>query len=345
MFVGIDIGYSNTKVCYGTSIKDLKEYVMPSGTGPVELAPRRPQGGIDTCGGHIVQVEGRDYLAGVPVELLSGGFRRLSENYPQTDEYLALFYSVLRHIDVKQVDVLMTGLPTSQHIEDVRRARLRQRLEGRHAISTDRTVTVGKVGIVAQPMGAMQLMTFERAGARAGRGASSLSIDIGFFSTDWVLVNHNGSVNTSSSHSTVEAMSRVLEIAASAISSACAPSRTTRERLEQAIRSGSDTVLLGDKEVAYEEFVQFAADRVVEKIFATLDERLRVADGVVNEIVLTGGGARFIREAVRRKFPGCAHWIPERPVTANARGFALLAFAAAGNMSGGEAAAKVAVTA
>ena len=56
---------------------------------------------------------------------------------------------------MKEIDLLVTGLPVSQFQDESLRADLEARFSGEHQVTKKRTVNVKKVKVVAQPIGGL----------------------------------------------------------------------------------------------------------------------------------------------------------------------------------------------
>ena len=87
---------------------------------------------------------------------------------------------------MERIDVLVTGLPVSQYLDDARRNALAEQMRGTHQVTPKRTVSVEKVKVIPQPIGG--LLDYIAQEDADIDDALVLVIDPGFFSVDWVVV-------------------------------------------------------------------------------------------------------------------------------------------------------------
>lgn len=322
MFVmGLDIGYSNLKLAYGEQGGQPSTRVLPAGAGPIELMPRQLTGQQDSSCIQVV-VDGEKWAAGVEPGRLQGWDRELHGDYPSTAAYRALFYAGLLLSERDEVDVLVTGLPVHQYMDESSRLALVQRLAGSHDITPKRRVMVKKVVVVPQPAGAyMELVSTSQDQELLGivGEGRTVVIDPGFFSVDWVALDQ-GEVRYHSSGTSLKAMSMLLEEANRLIQEdhGAAPGI---EKIEQAIRGQKSDVLLLGQRVALSAYLEQAAGRVAPHALTPMRTSMR-EDGLDADVVLlAGGGAAAYREAAQEIFSRSRVVMPEDSVTANARGF------------------------
>lgn len=248
-------------------------------------------------------------------------------NYPKTKEYLALYYTALSKLNTDRVNVLVTGLPVKQFYEgkaDGQVVDLQRRLEGSHHISRGRTVTVDRVVVVPQPAGAYTDLVQSDPSLASDRDRFALVLDVGYYSTDWVLIQ-GGKVADGSSDSSTDATSRVIEKATRQISVANGNLRVSPARVESALRAGREMLAIGDREVDYRAFVAAAANDVGEQVVAKVHSSLRGLADLIDVVALTGGGGALLERPIRAAFSGSKFALSKDPVTANARGFLALA--------------------
>jgi len=318
MFItGMDIGYSNLKVCSGfVDGPPMNIDVYPVGAGPERLLAGNVKGEVNAV---RVQIDGQPYVACVEPERLANWQRALHENYPASTTYRALFYAALAQSGQAHIDKLVTGLPVSHFQDKKRRDELVGRLKGIHQIAPDRAVRVAEVDVIPQPVGAY-LDTAESSGrAEEFQDAEVLIIDPGFFSVDWVLMTGTDIQYEWSSSSTL-ATSRLLE-EVGRILMRDFDCRVPVEKLERQIRSGSDTIRVFKDRVALKPLLEEAAVEVGEMVMNNVKASMRSQAADVSIVILAGGGANFYKKAVEDIFPRAEILVPEKPVVANARGF------------------------
>ena len=151
--VGLDIGYSNLKVAYGDESGEPTLVCLPAGAMKAELMPQQLSG--EPVEEHLQVLVGEDrWVAGLPQTEVLSGVRNLSENYPATEQYLALARAAMLLADEDKIDHLVTGLPSHQYREASLRQQVIDRLQGVHQVAGKRKIKVEKVSVVPQPLGA-----------------------------------------------------------------------------------------------------------------------------------------------------------------------------------------------
>lgn len=316
--LGLDIGYSNTKFayCLGAGVKPTVG-VLPSGSAPETHVMEDVSGAFASP--VALNVNGMIYNAGIDPNVISAKRRTLDANYPLTDDYLALYYRVLHEMGASSVSRVVTGLPVSQSNDDEFKRALTQRLEGKHKITKDRTVTVKEVILLPQPMGAFFNYVATNPKDKVFLQSNVVILDPGFFTADWC-VFRAGKFDKRSSDSSQEAVSAVLEEAAASIRAK--HGRTVLlEDLENAVRNKTPLYIFGT-EVAPGPFVEEAAGLVADSVMRNLQQTLRRSLGDSPDIVLlTGGGATLYEAACKVSMPKSRIITMPDPVSANACGF------------------------
>lgn len=317
--LGLDIGYSNVKMCFGTPSKYPSSMIFPAGAGLAENFPRQmgKKSAVTT-----VTIDGEQWITGVNPARFEMASRVLHTNYPSTREYKALFYSALARAGLAEIDVLVTGLPVDQYLSDAEKRSLEAVLTGEHQIAPKRKVVVKKAVVIPQPIGAyLDMISSIEDDKEATRVERSrvLTIDPGFFSLDWAMVRENAFQKNASDTSKL-ASSVILDEAASMISTEFG-GLFPKEDLEDAIQQGFDTVLVGADEVDYSEYLKKASNKVSEDAMKPLLQSLRTEISGVNIVLLAGGGANFYLDTVKTYFPKAKVMVSSEPVLANARGF------------------------
>jgi len=314
VYLGLDIGYSNLKLVCGENDEAPSQQLHPAGAAPLD---RLPEGIVQSGQTVQVLVDGTVYAALVEPARLQHWSRALHADYPTTAAYRALYRAALLRMGKDSVDVLITGLPVAQYQENGRRTALQQALQGVHRVTTQRTVTVSRVRVVPQPVGAYLDLAWRYESSVLGQ-ARVLVLDPGFFSFDWVVVV-NGELRQHASGTSQQATSALLEEADRLIQQDRG-GRVGRERLEQALRGGETQVVLYGRYLALAPYLAQAADRTVEVALTALRDALR-HEAEADIVLLAGGGARFFEAPTRALFPRSDIVIPPEPVFANARGF------------------------
>lgn len=325
--MGVDIGYSGVKLAYGPAAMEPILRNLPTGAAPLAQMPKTFDGAPDLRGGLQVLVDGAPYAAGVQPSQIQGYTRVLHEDYPASAEYLALFYAALLTAGRETIDVLVTGLPVSQHSEagGARRRQLAERLQRIHYVDGQHAIEVKRVVVLPQPVGAYMEQVVSAPALQRHPEARVLVVDPGFYSMDWVCIEA-GAVRDATSGTTMDAMSKVLEAAARDIAETHRPAvqRVPIDRMEHALREGRDTILLGGREVIFRPYIDAAAERVAAAAVNAIRGQMRAGENI-DYVVLAGGAAPFYEGPFRRAFTGTEVLLSPQPVLANARGFFLAA--------------------
>lgn len=321
--VGLDIGYSNCKVIAGDSVsgKPKLKLAMPAGAGPAHLMPQRVVDARDAnqFSGVPVLVDGQDWVAGVEHGRLQGYERALDRSYTDSDQYRASFYAALSLVESPVIDHLVTGLPVSLYSEVDVRTKLARAMTGQHEIWHGKTVTVERVSVIQQPLGAYIDLVSEYEDVDLLDRGRILIIDPGFFSLDWVVIE-GGELRTSVSNTSFNAVSRVLELVNDRIYKAHG-ARVGVSTLEQAFRCGHSTIYGGGEKIDVRPYVTAAAAEVISGALKTMQGSLRLEERDVDLIAVAGGGAQIVEPAVREVFSKSKITVSKDPVLANARGF------------------------
>lgn len=324
-FLAVDLGYSNVKLVYGSSLKDMAKILYPAAAGPLSLRDKNVNGG-GVQGGITVLVDGEPYSAFVPASSFQNFSRPVHEDYIRSRSYRALYYAALHHLNVPEVEEVVTGLPTKHYLDARFRDELIRLMSGAHQITPHMRVHVRRVKVTAQPVGAF--VDFMASANMPGLAQSNvLVVDPGFGSTDWALI-HSGNLRDSGSGSSFQAMSVVLEGAAKLIN-ADLGSRITLDPLEIALRNGEDVIYVYGEPVTITPYLERAAEPVVGRVIDDILRQSRTEAGHIDVILLTGGGARFFQKALKGAINGPKiHHMPD-PVFANARGYYVASLGAA----------------
>jgi len=317
----LDVGYSNLKVAFGEGAIP-QVMVLPGGVGPVEACTEDLGAGLGARNhAETVDIGGKQFVAGIDQSYLRVK-RNRHPDYPMSDEYLALYYRALRLAGATEMEILITGVPVEQHRDHKFCERLAERLRGKHEVRSDFFVTVKEVFITAQPIGAFADATVQmgsegdRQVIRLGR---VLVVDPGFYSNDWALFDQ-GRLVRSASGSNNNAMGQVLEDTVQRIEKEL-HDRVKVDRIEQALRHGSQTVLFHGEHLDFGPYLQSALDAVNRENATDLLNAKNIEREQIDLVVLGGGGAEYFRAAVNQAFPGSRIEVLPRPVAANVRGY------------------------
>ena len=315
--LGLDIGYSNLKTARGRSGEGPITTIVPSGAAPEE---RLPHGVQVSDQGRQIHVDDEPWRVGLGHGRFDLWQRSLHGNYTETKTYRALFYGALLESGEKKIDRLVTGLPVKQWIDAKNRTNLTRSLTGAHLVLPGKKVTVSKVDVIPQPLGAYLDMYWQQ-----GHEANVLSegrvlvIDPGFYSVDWVIID-GGSLRQSASGSSLDAMSVLLQETSRLIGESHGGT-VNIDRLEEALRSGRDRVFLFGNEIELTPFLIKASSSVGRQALEALQQSIRREIGSVDIVILAGGGAGVYKHCVGEEFSKSKVLMNPDPELANARGF------------------------
>ena len=323
--IGIDIGYSGLKIAFGAADGKMKTVLRPAGAAPADRFGSRFDGRSQDEFLHVL-VDEQPFVAGVSTDRAEMWGRSLHADYAQTDSYKALFHAGLLLSEMKEIDLLVTGLPVNQFQDEARRAELVKRFSGEHKVTPKRSVNVKKVQVVAQPIGGLLDYINQVDGGDESDEITDehrvLVVDPGFYSLDWVLVS-NGQLQRQSSGTSIKASSVLLEQAGILIAQEYG-SKPTVESIENALRSGRDSILLMGQRVDLKPYLQQASESLASVTSTAIQKSLRVESMSPDIVVLVGGGASLFQKSIQDAFPRLKVVTPKEPVLANARGFWLM---------------------
>jgi plasmid segregation protein ParM len=317
--LGLDIGYSNLKLAVGPRGQTPQTHLRPAGAAPADRFGARFDGKAQEEFLHVL-AEGQAFVAGVAPDRAELWSRSLHADYPASASYEALFHAGLLLSELEHVDVLVTGLPVSQYLDETRRNAVAEQMRGSHQVTPKRSVTVDKVKVVPQPVGG--LLDYIAQQDADIEDARVLVVDPGFFSVDWVVIA-NKDLHRQSSGTSLNASSVILEEASRLIAKDHGAAVGT-EALENVLRAGKPSVLVLGQRVEIAPYIEQAARTIGPVVVESIQKSLRTESRMVDLVVLVGGGAEFFREAVQSAFPRLTVVTTQEPVFSNARGFWLM---------------------
>lgn len=348
MHVGLDIGYNGLKCAYTNPNGSREPATLhrPSGAAPLHALHDAPTGGKVMGHGAAVLVDGASWVGGIdPLLIDARSHTRVhSPAFAESPEYLALFHAALKLIGATQIDVLITGLPVNEYYDDPAKVKaLERRLRAVHNVDGSMLVTVSRVIVLPQPVGAYtdtvaRLSAHPEDRERMARSSyTTLVIDPGHYSVDWVCLRGQNIVRQSSSSSNL-AGRHVIQTILRKLNDTRGR-RLPEAVVESAIARGDSTIDVGADAVELAPLLREAADAAIDQVLKDVEAALGPDAHSVNAVVLAGGGAELYREAVARRLGNVHIHMSLQPVLANARGFWLNAVRA------GAAVAKTAAAA
>lgn len=315
--IAVDVGYGNTKSAFPLG-SDIATNMFPS------LAPIASPTSLTPHSGSILRardvvnvlVDGARYEVGPEVSLSASRGntgRSLSEDFVTTANYAALLAGALNYSKATEIDRLVLGLPV--HNTQKYAGYLKDRFSGELDFGWG-PIHVRSVLPLPQPLGT--LITFiQQSGRQYDPDNSYLVIDVGYFTTDWV-VARGYTMDDTRSGGVPGGASSIYQQVASLISQAEGEPVDSIERIDKAIRE-MKPLLFFRKELNLRPFLEEAiavSHQSVKEVQARVG---RTED--IRAIILTGGGASLFAPAIQAAFPRNTIHVMDTPCFANVRGF------------------------
>ena len=337
--VGIDVGYFSVKVAYTRASKQIQclnfESIAPRVT--TELMRDVGTSPLDVV---TIKVGDLSYAVGPDADRRTRGLevREIMDDYSETPEYKALFLGALYQAakelladrpNVNRLDIvqLVVGLPVSTLRSHS--AVVRALSTGEHVLpplpgtlSESLVVTVKKASVVAQPQGALVHFGSLHEGSNLLAG-HNLVADLGGGTFDWFTAENN-KPHYERCGSYKGGMLSIAQRVCDTIDIGLREASGAVQRIDTAIRTMSDTVKLGAKDVSlapYEALIESMLDDGINKMMSALK-----SVATVDNILLTGGGGQRLRKAMEKR-PALKQ-IPlrtdDQPIYSNVRGYFLI---------------------
>jgi plasmid segregation protein ParM len=326
VFVGQDIGYGQSKLSCVSRLTPAFAEIHPSGAAPIAHCDRVASGhaAANALGyGEEVLINGETYVSLIDPDRISSGMQVLHEDYPSTPEYMALYYGALARTREPIIDHLVTGLPVAQCRDREKAVKLKNRLEGQHEIRKGRVVTVKKVTIVPQAIGAYYA-ALDSGQVDARSRDNMLVLDFGHYSVDWVLIAA-GNFRLALSGSNSQGGSYVIDRMVANIKERHGIV-VSRERVYGFVREGLREVQLGREKIDLDALKELAAAQVAPAVIGDIRASLRGDQSLgIHRLMLCGGSTPFFAKAISEAFPQALVDTCESPVLANAIGFRVYA--------------------
>lgn len=315
----LDVGFGNTKFTLGRNGGDINCRMFPS------LVPEPAEGtaGAEVLNGRrntvLVKVGNSTFEVGPDVERVIGtrDGRSLHRDFAMTDEYMALSHGAMTYMGVEHIDMLVVGLPVNASKERYRE--VEERLKGAHKMGNGRIVNVERVAAVAQPMGGFLDYAAKHNMMREIQEETSLLVDVGFFTLDWVVTRGPETI-AGRSGGYDAGVSEILKRVNNAIKKDLQCDDISINRLDKGLRDG--TIKLYGETYEMERWLGEGGGAINEGMNA-LQAKVGANDDIDNIFVCGGGGSAYISE-IRKRFPRHRVQMVEDPVFANVRGFQII---------------------
>lgn len=146
-----------------------------------------------------------------------------------------------------------------------------------------------------------------------------LILDAGYYSVDWIFFFADEPKLRLSGTSKF-ATSYLLEQASARLQKAY-DVKLSPARIERLICDGFDTIPVGMDDIPVDAILKKAVEEICPKAIKDVQSVCRYFDDTVEIVLLTGGSGKYYEAAVRKLYPKAEIMIPEKPVSANVRGF------------------------
>ncbi|AOY97728.1 plasmid segregation protein ParM (plasmid) [Cupriavidus sp. USMAA2-4] len=315
--VAVDVGYGNTKSAFGMGA-EISTQMFPSLAPPTSVHSLASHSGSFFRARNVVNVmvDGARYEVGPDVSI-SAAYgntgRVLSEDFVTTPNYAALLAGALHYANASEIDRLVLGLPVhnTQKYADF----LRDRFSGDLDFG-DKLVRVRSVLPLPQPLGSL-VSFMQQSGQQYDPDNSYLVIDVGYFTTDWV-VARGYAMDDTRSGGVPGGAARVYQQVAKLLSEAEGEAVDSLERIDKAIRDAKPLLFYG-KDLDVRPFLAEAMAVTHQSIKEVQTRVGRTED--IRAIILTGGGASLYAPTIRAAFPRNIIHVMDAPCFANVRGF------------------------
>jgi plasmid segregation protein ParM len=332
----IDLGYGYIKYTTRNRSGAVPEIVtrtipalaipVTSGTIDDNVGLRKPQTITVTVREQAFQV-GPDS----PLFLHGDSGRHLASDYSRSTHYEALMLGTLAYIDEPAIDLLVLGLPITRCTKE-EKDRIAQLYTGTVQIPVpgedDRTrkLNVKRCVVLPQPFGGyLDALAQSADGGQSWLG-STLVIDPGYFTFDWIVVSSAKTYVPTRSGALHGGMSAVHRAIADNMQRVSGIYTSSLHHIDTAMKSGDKLVIEGREFdlKSFEGVVTAKCNAQVADMVSRLGDR---AD--IRRIVLCGGGAKVMHGAIAAAFPHMPIISLKDAMHANVRGFQKLGMAVA----------------
>ena len=320
--MGLDIGYSNLKLCYGNDIQKPTKIVLPAVAAPIsDLLDAQIQDPRNQ--NLIVLVDDQPEPWVVGTTDVHNYVAPLHEGYTSSNAYKAMFNGTLAHTRATHIQHLVTGLPTVHWQNRQLRMNLQHRMEGEHQIAEGLKVKVDKVTIRPQPFGSLfSYLSQSSKRAERVRNSTVLIVDAGYYSLDWLVCRNAKRVAEASGTS-----DQAFSIIVNAVSAELLSEHGLNISLEELKKVIDENLPLTHKgqTLPISKILADARSKVTNKAIDNILNKVRIEHNRIQMVLITGGAASYYHEALTNEFRGLETILVEQPVTANAYGFFLTA--------------------
>jgi len=313
--LAVDSGYGNTKYIFQNQNGRIEQH-FPSIAVRMDDNKSIQTFGIDNRDVIVVDVNNQQFAVGRDADQLLPPYASRAANldFINTDEYMALFRGVLQLCAADFVELAVVGLPVS--LVNTQARHLQKILAGKHHLG-EKIITISNVKVLPQPLGALIDLAFSTENVEKFKDRSTLIIDPGQFTLDWVVATglkhhpmRSGS-HAGGMHVVLEAMAKNI-------------SRTYKDvkhvnllSLESGLRKGEFRI--AGNTIDMIPHWEAAIPSIQDSLTALRNVIGDASD--IDKILLVGGPASYLRPVIEHLFPSHAVTIANNPIMANVRGF------------------------
>ncbi|KZX85387.1 hypothetical protein A3715_17205 [Oleiphilus sp. HI0009] len=301
--VSIDIGFGYTKCAFEKASENGKKIENLSFPSIISAAIDKKETEISILTKRKtakVRVKGKYYEVGPDIDLVqtTSGSRHLSEDYAESVEHEALLKGALKLIGIKEIDLLVVGLPVKHMEFEEKVEALKRTCIGTHMYE-DETIVVHDVTVVEQPMGGYINYMLSTQCSQNLKNEFSLVIDAGQQTIDWIGVKGTTPMpGNMGSHP--QSMGKIINLINEAVSTRIREHYDDALAIESAIESGS--LYIKGEDVPIEEFFDGVVDKTAEQTLAIVKSKVQTHLSKVRNVILVGGPSKFFYKHAKNVF-------------------------------------------
>jgi plasmid segregation protein ParM len=250
----------------------------------------------------------------------SAAVRAEIDNFPVTEEYTALTLASVKKTRASRIRCLVLGLPI--HTMTKHASYLKSRFEAVHHLDDNHICVVEKVVVLPQPLGSFAMLRAQNI-ISPDRTANTCIVDVGWHTTDAIVIGHDGSPDLERSVGLPGGAARVVREVARLVTEKTGVRIENLDRVDFAIRTRKPLLLAGAP-IDLGPFLSLASKDTTHIANAVLTG-LKTAEDL--QVYATGGGGTLYVDAFSQAM-GFPVTLVERGQMANALGFLIAAEAA-----------------
>jgi len=308
-----DIGYGSTKAMVMADGKAGDLLWMPSGAAPA----KRVNAGFSGEKDEPLSIEGVPYYAGFEPDGTEH-VRHQGAMFAVSPDYHALYLETLFRLGEPRISKMVLGLPTREFNSPAKEY-LKATFAGTFEIR-NQEFTVDDVLVANQPLGSGALYFQDHADDL--KRQRLLVIDIGYGTTDIALIVR-GKVDLDHSTSTEAAMRAVCKAVAKEVATSY-DFEVSPSQIDEAFRNGETSFEKWGATVDLSDIAKRHADTIAKDIVTDATGCLGSLKNI-DTILVSGGGAIYPGAELKNHINGPVIVVMENPVSANLRGFLMLA--------------------